>query len=305
MTAALLAFGLAACKDTASINPSRTDTATTSQSVVTGGPASIPIRTQLSCLPKEAAFVAAHRGTSKKENLPENAGSSMKALIKHGIMVAEIDVAGLKDGTHILFHDGVWEDESTGKGVVAATYWDEAKDFLLRDTDGDYSADRPIKLEDALAIAKDKLYLEVDFKSSAKYDHVIKAIRDADMQDQVILISYNDKQASKLARMAPEMMLSVGAKSEGAIKALKRKGVKPQNMAVWMGGGPYEDQFMDYLNEQNIPVLAWPKEGARKSALDPATIAVTDYALQKRPIEGLSRNARETYNSCLQNSSPN
>ena len=229
----------------------------------------------------------------------------MKALIKHGIMVAEIDVAGLKDGTHILFHDGVWEDESTGKGVVAATYWDEAKDFLLRDTDGDYSADRPIKLEDALAIAKDKLYLEVDFKSSAKYDHVIKAIRDADMQDQVILISYNDKQASKLARMAPEMMLSVGAKSEGAIKALKRKGVKPQNMAVWMGGGPYEDQFMDYLNEQNIPVLAWPKEGARKSALDPATIAVTDYALQKRPIEGLSRNARETYNSCLQNSSPN
>lgn len=113
----------------------------------TSTPASLPLRKHLECLPKPAAFVAAHRGTSKKENLPENAKSSLNALINDGILIAEVDVVGLKDGTHVLFHDGVWEEKTTGKGPVASTSWEDAQDFLLLETDGDYSADRLVTLE--------------------------------------------------------------------------------------------------------------------------------------------------------------
>jgi len=262
-------------------------------------PAAIPLRKQLSCLPKEAAFVAAHRGVSKKENLAENSGTALKALIEHGVLIAEVDVAGLKDGTNILFHDGVWDEKSSGKGAVAASNWNDTQNYLLRDTDGDFSADRPIRLEDALSISKDLLYLEIDFKSSAKYGAVIKAIRKADMGDQVLLIAYSDGQARKLAKMAPEMMISVSAKSKSDIESLSRAGVKKSNMAVWMGSGPYESKFIAYLDNSKIPVLAWPKEGARKKALGPATVAVTDYALQKKSIEGLNRGLRAEYESCL------
>lgn len=261
--------------------------------------AELPLRKHLQCLPKEAAFVAGHRGTSKKEDLPENARSSLTALINHGVLIAEIDVAGLKDGTLILFHDGVWEEKTTGRGAVAATSWNQAQDFLLKDTDGDFSADRLITFEDTLKLAKNRLYLEVDFKSSAKYETVIDMIRAADMADQVILISYNKGQARKLARLAPEMLLSVSADSIAEIALLEREGVKTKNMAVWMGNGPYEPTFINYLDSANIPVLAWPREGARRDALGPATIAVTDYALQKKPIEGMSRDKQAVYEACL------
>ncbi len=288
----LLATG---CKDnqSATVSEKPTEAAPATQ-------ADIPsIHRQLACLPKSAAFVAAHRGTSKKANLAENSGSSLKKLIKEGIMFAEIDVAGLSDGTHILFHDGVWDEKSTGKGTVASTSWGKAQNFLLKDTDGDFSADRPIKLDDVLALSKDQLYLEVDFKSSAKYKTVIQMIRDADMSDQVILISYNIKQARRLAKLAPEMMLSVGAKSEGDIADLKSAGVKLENMAVWLGKGPYDQGYIAYLDENSIPVLAWPRERDRKKSWGPATVAVTDYALQKKPIEGLSRSDKVNYETCL------
>ena len=261
--------------------------------------AELPLRKHLECLPKEAAFVAGHRGTSKKAGLPENSRSSLNALINHGIMIAEVDVIGLKDGTHALFHDGVWEEKTTGNGPVASTSWDDAQTFLLKDTSGDFSADRLITLGDALALSKDRLYLEIDFKSSAKYETVIDMIRQADMADQVILISYSKGQYRKLARLAPEMMLSVGADSIAEIASLENEGVKLRNMAVWMGDGPYEPSFITYLDNAKIPVLAWPREGARRDAFGPAVIAVTDYALQKAPIEGLSQDGRNAYLACL------
>lgn len=261
--------------------------------------ADLPLRTHLRCLPKKAAFVAGHRGTSKKEDLPENAKSSLNALINAGVLIAEIDVAGLKDGTHILFHDGVWEEKTTGRGPVAATNWNQAKEFLLKDTDGDFSADRLMAFSDTLELAKNRIYLEIDFKSSAKYETVIDMVRAADMSDQVILISYSKGQARKLARLAPEMLISVSASSIAEIVMLEREGVKLENMAVWMGSGPYEPTFINYLDSANIPVLAWPNEGNRKNALGPATIAVTDYALQKSPIEGLGRSDRDLYEACL------
>jgi len=124
---------------------------------------------RLACLPAEGALLAAHRGTSRKRGLAENAIESLKALHEGGIRLAEIDVAQLKSGEHILFHDGVWDDKSTGKGAVAQSRWRDVQTYLLRDTDGGMSSARPSQLSDALSYAKGRLHLEIDFKSSADY----------------------------------------------------------------------------------------------------------------------------------------
>ncbi|NNE58902.1 MAG: glycerophosphodiester phosphodiesterase family protein [Hellea sp.] len=292
-----LAFllALSSCKQSAP-EPDKPEQSPRQHSVDT----TLPLRSHLQCLPKEAAIVAAHRGTSKKEDLPENAASSLRALIAAGFIMAEVDVAGLKDGTHILFHDGVWEEKTTGSGVVAATKWSEAEKFLLKDTDGDLSADRLVTLQDALGLAKGTMYLEIDFKSSAKYGKVISLIRSSGMTDRVILIAYNDRQAKRLAQLAPEMILSVGANSIADIKNLEDNGVKRENMAIWLGKGPYDADFIAYLDEHKMPVLAWPDEGARRQSLGPATVAVTDYAMQKTPIEGINENGWAAYKACLE-----
>ena len=135
------------------------------------------LTTQFECLPKETAIISAHRGTARGSGFAENGLRGLSALIKRGYLMSEIDVARLKDGTYILFHDGVWEDKSTGRGAVAASTWEQAEKYLLKDPQGKLTSDTPIKLSNYLAEAKDKIYLEIDFKSSARYQDVIKMIR--------------------------------------------------------------------------------------------------------------------------------
>jgi glycerophosphoryl diester phosphodiesterase len=258
-------------------------------------PASYPLRKQFSCLPEEAAIIAAHRGVSKGAKLAENSKSALEALIKKGILVAEVDVAGLKDGTLILYHDGVWEEKSTGKGAVAASTWNDAEKILLKDTEGKLTSDRPVSFADTLALAKDQIYLEIDFKSSAKYEAVIDAVYKAGMAEQVILIAYNEKQGRKLARLAPDMLMSIGPD----IDAFKSAGVKRDNMAVWLGKGPYDQGEIDGLNARNIPILAWPNDRYVRQTAGPASLIVSDYAFRHDPIVGLSRAGRAAYEACL------
>ena len=58
---------------------------------------------RLDCLPEEGVLIAAHRGVSRGMGLAENTIESLKALYAGGIRLAEIDVAQLKSGEHILF----------------------------------------------------------------------------------------------------------------------------------------------------------------------------------------------------------
>ena len=254
---------------------------------------------RLACLPAEGALLAAHRGTSRKRGLAENAIESLKALYEGGIRLAEIDVAQLKSGEHILFHDGVWDDKSTGKGAVAQSRWRDVQTYLLRDTDGGMSSARPSQLSGALSYAKGRLHLEIDFKSSADYGEVIDIIRKADMRDDVVLIAYSSGQARKLARLAPDMLVSVSIKNRGDISTLERSGIKRSQMMGWIGKS--EDRSLQqYLERQNIPVLA--QEAGRRAPFIEADIFVTDYALSKKVYEGamgLSQSGREDYQTCL------
>ncbi len=262
--------------------------------------AKYPLRKQFGCLPEEAAFVAAHRGVSKGEGFAENSGGSLAELINRNILFAELDIAGLKDGTHILYHDGVWEEKSTGIGPIAASTWADAEAVLLQDTDGNLTSERPVKLADVLAMAKDKIYLEIDFKSSAKYEVVIDAIRAAGMADRVILIAYNEAQARRMAQLAPEMLLSVTLNSEADISKLEAVGVSRSNMNAWLGRGPYNDAFAGKLKELGIPVLAWPARDAVQSTAGPAALIVSDFAFGLEPIVGLSDEALMAYQACLE-----
>lgn len=208
----------------------------------------------------------------------------------------EIDVARLKDGTHILYHDGVWEDGSTGKGIVAATTWPEAEKFILKDTQGRYTAHKIPKLTDYLKVATGKTYLEIDFKSSSNYEYVINQIRTHNMQAHVILISYNPGQAKKLSKLAPDMMISIATqRSQDAFNYPKGQA------AAWVANGITDKALIKNLRKENIPILGkigfeWDSYKA-----EAADILVTDYALNHRPITGLTRSNKKAYIDCLNN----
>jgi len=132
--------------------------------------------------------------------------------------------------------------------------------------------------------------VEVDFKSSADYRSVIKAIHDADMADQVLLISYSPRQTAQLKRLAPEMLRSDPPEAS-------QKG-----HAVWLGydvvNGDTERTLK--LGNYKIGRLGDPRRQPPFRELRKASdILVTDQAERYKGIEGLSGSEQETYYSCL------
>ncbi len=208
------------------------------------------------CKPAHKAFVAAHRGTHEGSKFPENALESLQALHAKGVLFAEIDVARLRDGTKFLFHDGTWDRGSTGSGPIAVSSWNESQLLLLKDTNGDLTSYRPSAFSDVLTFAKDKIYLEIDFKSSVDEAKVIASIGAADMLDQVILISYESEQALRLHRLAPTAALSVGVFKPEDIKTLEALGIPTNIMTAWTGSGPITNELAKALRARKIPILA-------------------------------------------------
>lgn len=253
-----------------------------------------PLTKQIECLPQETALISAHRGTARGTPYAENSIEGLNYLLSKGYLMSEIDVARLKDGTHILYHDGVWEEGSTGKGVVAATTWPMAETYLLKNTQNRYTAHKIPKLADYLSAAAGKTYLEIDFKSSANYEYVIYQIRQHDMADHVILISYNKGQAKKLSKLAPDMMISISAQ-----RSRDATGYDKGQAIAWVGGGITDTALVKKLSENNIPIigkLGFDWDAHKANAAD---ILVTDYALNHRPITGLTRKNRKAYQDCL------
>jgi glycerophosphoryl diester phosphodiesterase len=187
-----------------------------------------PLQRVLTCLPEKNALVAAHRGTSRDWDIPENSLQALGRLLEMGTLMAEIDVIGLKSGEQVLFHDGVWDKKSTGKGPVASSTYADVEKMLLKSFAGTLSVERPPLLSDALRLTKDKMFLEVDFKSSAKTDKVLEMIRANDMADQVVLIAYTQERAEELHALAPEMIISAPGDEKG-------RNLSPEKTLLWMG----------------------------------------------------------------------
>ena len=259
--------------------------------------AAYPLRAHFNCLPETAAILAAHRGTSKNKGFAENGRAGLKALIEKGILIAEIDIAKTKDGIHFLFHDGVWDDETTGKGVVASTSWKQAQKFLLKDSEGRLTSETLVHLDEYLDLAKGQIYLEIDFKSSANYEQVIQLIRAKKMASSVILISYSEGQARKLARLAPDMMISVSVRSKDDLRSYKKNGLKINNIAAWTGRNGPSKTTAQTLKDERIPILVYPAKEKINALKSTATLIVTDYALDQKPIIG--KYDKKAYKACL------
>ena len=252
-----------------------------------------PVRTVLECLPKEAALVAAHRATAAGLNNPENSISSLEALIDHGTLMAEVDVAALRDGTPIIFHDGVWDDDASATGPVVATTPQDFAPLRLKDKKGQVGGEPVPTLAAMLDAAKDRIYLELDLKSSANLETVISLVRDRDMADQVLLIASDETEASEFMAYSEEFLLSLPS-------ARKRTNQQPRQ-GVWVGEGWREGDEKAIESRHYVIGAQWQKNPAQLAKASQALdILVTRQALRYAPIEGLRKTA--AFRNCIVNS---
>lgn len=199
-------------------------------------------------------LISAHRG-GPTPGLPENAIPTMDALLAAYPAIMEVDVAQSADGVHFLLHDDRLDRTTTGTGEAAAQDWATLSQLRLKDNWGWATPFAIPTLAEALAWAKGRTVLQIDFKRSADYAEVVAAVREADMADGVILIAYSTGQAAALHRAAPEMLLSVSVETLGDVAELKAAGIPEDRMVAFTGTRLQRPELYAELDRADIEVI--------------------------------------------------
>ena len=210
--------------------PSSTPAATAPDS-----PAGASVAALFDCV-REAngTLISAHRG-GPAPGFPENALETMQRMAPT-TPVLEIDVAESADGVLFLLHDSTLDRTTTGTGEVAGTQWAEIQALRLIDNDGAVTDFNPPRLDAVLAWAQDAgAILQLDKKRSTRFERIVEAVRAADMEDRVVVITYSLEDALVLHRMAPRIAISASVNDPDDLDLLAAEGVDLSRILAWTG----------------------------------------------------------------------
>ncbi|MEO1102000.1 MAG: glycerophosphodiester phosphodiesterase family protein [Pseudomonadota bacterium] len=180
-------------------------------------------------------LIASHRA-GPAPGYAENALETLRYGFDNGITVFEIDVAESRDGVLFLMHDRSLGRTTTGRGAVADTDWSEISGLRLIDNEAQVTEASPPRLSDVLLWARNTgAIVELDRKPTTSFRNIISSVRAAEAEDHVIMISYNDREAEEIARLAPDLMMTASARGGRDIGALEAAGVDPTRLIAWTG----------------------------------------------------------------------
>lgn len=205
---------------------------------------------------KNKKYVSAHRGGSGIKGYPENSVETFEHLYQKGIQIFEIDVAETKDQQLILMHDNSLQRTSTGRQDVNQVDLKTIKEYFLVDDFGQQTSFSIPTFAEALNWGKQKpIYFMVDIKKGVDYKDIVSTIKQANMQNQVVLVTYTVGQAKKLHQLAPEMLLSVSMRNERELNEMLNSGIPTDKMVAFTGTRRNDKSFLDKIHAKNIVVI--------------------------------------------------
>lgn len=130
----------------------------------------------------------AHRGASAYE--PENTIRAFKRAIEMGCDGIEMDLRRSKDGKIVVIHDETVDRTTNGKGKVSEMTVDELKKL-------DSHGEKIPLLSEVLSEVNAKLYL-LELKEAGYEDKIVNEVKDHNLLDSVVFISFNYDSLSKV-----------------------------------------------------------------------------------------------------------
>lgn len=205
---------------------------------------------------KNKNYVSAHRGGSGIHGFPENCIETLEHLYQNGIQIFEIDVAETKDEQLILMHDNSLQRTSTGRQDVNQVDLKMIKEYFLVDDFGQQTSYKIPTFAEALNWGKNKpIYFMVDIKKGVDYRAIVSTIKQANLQKQVVLVTYTIGQAKKLHQLAPEMLLSVSMRNERELNEMLNSGIPTDKMVAFTGTRRNDQSFLDKIHDKDIVVI--------------------------------------------------
>lgn len=156
-------------------------------------------------LKKRYPFLAAHRGVCGA-NIPCNTLLAYKIALEQGADIVEIDVAKSRDDKFFAFHPGMeFAYLKCGKTVAEMTA-EEVLATPIKNCDEADTHYRIPTLQEAFALLKDKVYINVD-KFWTDIEGISAEIRKAGVEKQVIVKSGSEeKYFAEIEKYAPDLM---------------------------------------------------------------------------------------------------
>ena len=160
---------------------------------------------------REKTAVVAHRTGGYLAS--ENSLEGLDEAASHGCYGGETDIQRTKDRHYIINHDNDFARLTGDPHKPSELSLEEIKQLKIRDTTGNGQLLAVPTLEELLDHGKGKVKLFLELKGeSADYDmveDVVKAVKERDMVDDVVLISLNYDVIDYAERKYPEMETGV------------------------------------------------------------------------------------------------
>ena len=225
------------------------------------------IAARLDCVRQSGGvLVIGHRGGPTRD-YPENAIETFQRTFAAGTKAVEIDVAETIDDQLVLMHDDDLDRTTTGTGLVADHTLAEIQALKL-ETGSKTTDFAPPTLQAALAWAvRAGAIAELDRKRSATFQPVIAAVRAADAENNVLVITYTDEQATEMHALAPDLVITATINSIAHLDELVAKGVRADRLIAWTGTTNPNPELWKALAARGVE-SAFGTTGPRDTALD-------------------------------------
>lgn len=157
----------------------------------------------------EGIHLTAHRGLSSIA--PENTITAFKKAAEYNYYALECDVHCTTDDKWVIIHDFMLQSMAKEKGDVKTMSYKE-KLSKIKYTNGANIKDCPDEgiclVEDFIKICKEaniRPMIEVKDKRVGKVAHLLQIIRDFEIEDSVILISFHKEVLREFRRLSPNI----------------------------------------------------------------------------------------------------
>ncbi len=150
-------------------------------------------------------LITAHSGCN---NSPPDTLESVVSGIESGADFVEVDIRSTKDGTAILYHNDLLITKEYGAVRINDITLSELNRLLEIDSMTNDQVPEITTFGDVISLVKDyNGSINIDIKDDFCIGPIVKAVRDADMVDSVILTGCEHDRAASLKKSYPEFQV--------------------------------------------------------------------------------------------------
>jgi len=206
------------------------------------------------------AVVVAHRGYSAIA--PENTLAAFRAAIEAKAPAAECDVYCTADGHVVLLHDNTVDRTTDGTGPITGMTLEQVKQLDAGSWKGEQYKGEPIPtLAETLELVKGKMQLVVEVKQAGIAHQVVETIRQAEMLEDVTIISFNAGTCREIRKLEPRLPVGWLAGGSGVddarARALMASTLGADAQMIDIISGAVSPELMRRANLAGVTVWVW------------------------------------------------